>query len=46
VSVRLAGPRGAITEHLVAADHGGFVFVLPADGVDANSLHPRVTFTH
>jgi hypothetical protein len=41
--VRLHGPRLTLTEHLVPADHGAFIFVLPADTAMAWRL--RLEFT-
>jgi hypothetical protein len=43
--VRLISSAGTFTEQLVAADHGAFVFVLPAAGVDPNPSHLRVTLS-
>jgi hypothetical protein len=45
-SVRLSSTSGVMTEHLVAADRGAFLFVLPAVGVDANPARLRITFVH
>jgi hypothetical protein len=43
LTVRLHGPRLTLTEHLVPADHGAFIFVLPADTAMAWRL--RLEFT-
>jgi hypothetical protein len=42
--VRLASTSGVRNERLVAGDHGAFIFVLTAAGVDASRAHLRVTF--
>ena len=43
-TVRLAGSFGVDTQRLVPADHGAFIFVLPAAGLQTSREQPRVTF--
>jgi hypothetical protein len=43
-AVRLAGSFGVDTQRLVRADHGAFIFVLPAAGLATSRLDLRVTF--
>jgi hypothetical protein len=45
-SVRLSSSSGVVTERLVPAARGAFIFVLPAAGVDANPARLRITFVH
>jgi hypothetical protein len=44
-TVRVSTSSGVVSEHLVAADRGGFVFVLPGTDASGDHAHLRVSFS-